>query len=56
MPLYLLDTNHPSAALNADAGLRERLRDARLRGDRVGTCVPALCELQAGIAMTKRRE
>jgi predicted nucleic acid-binding protein len=56
MTWYLLDTNHLSAALNADADIRRRLRDLRLRGDRVGTCVPSLCELQAGIALTARRE
>lgn len=56
MALYLLYTNHLSAALNDDADARRKLRDLRLRGDRVGTCVPALCELQAGIALTTRRE
>jgi tRNA(fMet)-specific endonuclease VapC len=56
MRLYLLDTNHLSAAINDDAGIRRRLRDVRLSGDRVGTCVPALCELQAGLVLTKRRE
>lgn len=42
MTLYLLDTNHLSAAINADAAVRMKLRDARLRGHRLGTCVPAL--------------
>ena len=56
MTLYLLDTNHLSAALNDDAGVRRKLCDVRLRGDRVGTCVPALCELQAGLVLTARRE
>lgn len=56
MTLYLRDTNHLSAALNDDAGVRRKLRDLRLRGDRVGTCVPALCELQAGLVLTARRE
>jgi predicted nucleic acid-binding protein len=56
MMVYLLDTNHLGAALNLDAGVRLRLRDVRLRGDRVGTCVPVLCELQAGLAVTARRE
>ena len=56
MALYLLDTNHLSAALNDEAGVRDKLRELRLRGDRVGTCVPALCELQVGIAQTSRRE
>jgi predicted nucleic acid-binding protein len=56
MTLYLLDTNHLSAALNNDANVRRQLCDLRLRGDRIGTCVPALCELQAGIVLSARRE
>lgn len=55
MATYLLDTNHLSAALNDEPGVRDKLRDVRLRGDRVGTAVPALCELHAGIALTARR-
>jgi len=55
MTRYLLDTNHLSAPLNNDAGIQQGLRDARLRGDRVATCVPVLCELQAGIAFTAQR-
>jgi len=54
MTLFLLDTNHLSAAINRDADLRAKLRDVRLRGDRVGTCVPVLCELQAGLTLTAR--
>lgn len=56
MTMYLLDTNHLSAAINRDADIRARLRDAWLRGDRVGTCVPVLCELHTGLALTARRE
>lgn len=48
--------NHLSAAINRDADLRTRLRDVRLRGDRIGTCVPVHCELQAGLALTTRRD
>lgn len=56
MTLYLLDTNHLSAALNDESGLRDRMREVRLRGDRLGICVPVLCELQAGISMSTRRD
>ncbi len=56
MALFLLDTNHLSAALNDEPDVRAKLRELRLRGDRVGTCVPVLCELHAGIALTARRE
>jgi predicted nucleic acid-binding protein len=56
MTLYLLDTNRLSAVLNDDVGVRRAMRDLRLRGDRLGTCVPALCELQTSIFLTARRE
>src|SRR5205085_8471812 len=46
---YLLDTNHLGAAINPVSSLRERLHHAHRRGARLGTCVPVLCELEAGI-------
>ena len=46
---YLLDTNHLGAAINPVSSLRERLHQAHRRGARLGTCVPVLCELEAGI-------
>lgn len=54
--LYLLDTNHLSAALHNDQDVREKIRDLRRRGERIGTCLPVLCELQVGIALTAHRE
>ena len=54
MSLYFLDTNHLSAALLKVSPVRDRLFDAVRRGDRLGTCLPALCELEAGIAQTAR--
>ena len=50
----LLDTNHLSAAINPVSRLRERLYQARRSGIRLGTCVPVLCELEAGIQSSKR--
>ena len=54
MSLYFLDTNHFSAALQRVSPVRDRIFDAVRRGDRFGTCLPALCELEAGIAQTAR--
>ena len=46
---YLLDTNHLGAAINPVSSLRERLHQAHRGGARLGTCIPVLCELEAGI-------
>lgn len=54
MSLYFLDTNHLSAALQRVSPVRDRIFDASRRGHRFGTCLPALCELEAGIAQTTR--
>jgi tRNA(fMet)-specific endonuclease VapC len=56
MPRYLFDTNHLSAAIDDEAGVRERILQLRRAGDRVGTCVPVLCELETGLERTQRRE
>ena len=48
---YLLDTNQLSlAAAKRGWGVVAKLRDAASRGVRVGTCVPVLCEIEAGFA------
>lgn len=54
MSLYFLDTNHLSAALQLVSPVRDQIFDAIRRGHRFGTCLPALCELEAGIAQTAR--
>jgi tRNA(fMet)-specific endonuclease VapC len=51
---YLVDTNHLSAALNRVSPLRERLHLAYRQGNRLGTCVQALCELEVGIQQGTR--
>jgi tRNA(fMet)-specific endonuclease VapC len=56
MARYLLDTNHVSAALDGASALRDRLHQAFQAGHRLGTCVPVLCELEVGIAQTRRRD
>jgi len=49
---YIIDTNHLSAAIDRVSPLRERLRRARRAGTALGTCVPVLGELEAGIQQT----
>ncbi len=53
---YLLDTNHISAAIRRASGLRDRIQQARRQGARFGTCIPVLCEVEAGIQQTARPE
>jgi len=54
MNRYLLDTNHLSAYLDRHVSLEERI-DAALRGgDRIGLCLPVLCEYRAGIRLGRR--
>ena len=54
MSAYFLDTNHLSAALQRVSPVRDRVFEEIRRGHRFGTCLPALCELEAGIAQTAR--
>jgi tRNA(fMet)-specific endonuclease VapC len=56
MARYLFDTNHLSAAIDDEAGVRGRILGARQAGHRLGTCVPVLCELETGLERTRRRE
>jgi predicted nucleic acid-binding protein len=53
---YLLDTNHLGAALNLDQRVWGRLRTLIAAGDRIGTCIPVLCELEVGLRQTLRRD
>ncbi len=56
MRRYLVDTNHLGLLINQRTDIRERFHRHVLAGRRFGTCVPALCELQAGLYRTARRE
>jgi tRNA(fMet)-specific endonuclease VapC len=49
---FLLDTNHLSHAIRTVSALRDRLRESHRHGFRIGTCWPALCELEAGICQS----
>lgn len=50
---YLLDTNQVGEAVTPVSVVRRRIAAARLRGSKLGTCVPVLCEIEAGIQYVK---
>src|ERR1044071_4793253 len=51
---YVLDTNHISRAVTPRSAVRLRIADLRQRGIKVGTCVPVLCEIEAGIQQVSK--
>jgi predicted nucleic acid-binding protein len=51
---YLLDTNHVGHAVTSESVVRHRIVDLRKRGVKVGTCVPVLCEIEAGIQQVSK--
>ena len=53
---YLLDTNHLNAALAPVSHVRDRIYQVHRTGIRLGTCVPALCELEVGLQLRKNSE
>jgi tRNA(fMet)-specific endonuclease VapC len=46
---YLLDTNHVGNAVTPGSVVRRRIAELRTAGVKLGTCVPVLCEIEAGI-------
>ncbi len=54
MKRYLLDTNHLSAYLDGLPPLVKRVDAALRAGDRLGICLPVLCEYRAGIRVSRR--
>jgi hypothetical protein len=55
MPAYLLDTNHVGLAVDRTSVVGRRIFEARLAGIRLGTCLPVLCEIEAGIRQVQRK-
>jgi len=55
MPAYLLDTNHVGLAVDKTSVVGRRIFEARLAGIRLGTCLPVLCEIEAGIRQVQRK-
>ena|SRR6266550_1116481 len=46
---YLLDTNHIGHAVTPGSVVRQKIASLRTQGLHIGTCVPVLCEIEAGI-------
>lgn len=55
MPAYLLDSNHLGLAVNRSSLVAQRILKARLAGIRVGTCLPVLCEIEAGMRQVRQK-
>ncbi len=55
MPAYLLDTNHVGMAVNQASVVGQRIFEARLAGLRLGTCLPVLCEIEAGMRQVRHK-
>jgi tRNA(fMet)-specific endonuclease VapC len=53
MPGYLLDTNHVGLAVDQASLVGRRVFEARLAGRRLGTCLPVLCEIEAGMRQVR---
>ena len=55
MPAYLLDTNHVGMAVDRASPVGQRIFEARLAGVRLGTCLPVLCEIEAGMRQVRHK-
>src|SRR5438132_10352227 len=55
MPAYLLDTNHVGMAVDRASVVAQRIFEARLAGMRLGTCLPVLCEIEAGMRQVRHK-
>src|SRR5580698_991782 len=56
MRRYLLDSNAVNAFIDRRDPVTNRVREARLRGDRLGTCEPVIAELFYGLEFSSTRE
>ena len=56
MKRYLLDTGIMGHFINHRHGVDGRVRDARRQGARIGTCMPVVGELFAGVELSATRE
>ena len=52
MKRYLLDTGIMGHFINHRHGVDGRVRDARRQGARIGTCMPVVGELFAGVELS----
>ncbi len=56
MKRFLLDSNAISAFIDRREPLAARAREARRRGDRIGTCEPVVAEMFFGIELSSSRD
>jgi predicted nucleic acid-binding protein len=56
MTRYLLDTNAVGDMINRRHGVDVRVREARVRGNVVGTCEPVAAELFFGVENSASRD
>lgn len=56
MRRYLLDTNAMGDFINRRRSVEQRVRETRLRGARIGTCLPVVGELFFGVEASRSRE
>jgi predicted nucleic acid-binding protein len=56
MPSYLLDTNHLGIAVSRGSDLAKKIDASLLAGNRFGTCLPVLCEIEAGRRQVKNHQ
>jgi len=56
MRRFLLDSNAVNAFVDHRESVVERVREARQRGDRLGTCEPVVAELFYGLEFSSRRD
>jgi predicted nucleic acid-binding protein len=56
MQRFLLDTNHLADLVEPVSRVRRHVFDAIVRGDRMGTCLPVLCEWYAGLQQSRYRQ
>jgi tRNA(fMet)-specific endonuclease VapC len=56
MTRYLLDSNAVNAFVDRHEPFAHRAREARERGDRIGTCEPVVAELFYGLEFSASRE
>lgn len=55
MKRYLLDTGIMGDFINQRRGVEQRVREVRLQGARIGTCLPVVGELFGGVEFSATR-
>lgn len=56
MNKYLLDSNALNQFIDQRPVFQDRVRKARIRGDRIGTCEPVVAEMYFGLEFSSSKE